>query len=122
MSLHKIRNFSTGERKRCRCEIDTADKFVADTTGINLFGPSDDEWNMDTAVIEELLTTNMRPSVVTHEKDDGIVGESLIIKSQENLPDLSYLKSEYFRDRVPNLFGRADDRGSKAVIQRSLVG
>ena len=86
--MHKIRNFNASERKRRWCEINTADEFVTDNTGINLSGPSDDEWNMNAAIIKELLTTNMRASVVTHEKDDGIVRESLIIKSLENLPDL----------------------------------
>ena len=86
--MHKIWNLNTRKRKRCRCEIDTTDQFVTDSTRINLSGPSDDEWDMDTPVIEELLATDMCASVIAHEKDNGIVGESFIIESQENLPDL----------------------------------
>ena len=85
--MHKIGNLNTGERKRCRREIDTADEFVTDNTSINLSGPSDDEWNMDATIIEELLASDMCTSVVAHEKDDGIVRESFIIESFEDLPD-----------------------------------
>ena len=43
---------------------------------------------MDAAIIKELLTTDMRPSVITHEEDNRVVRESFIIQPFEDLSDL----------------------------------
>ena len=77
--MHEIGDLNTSKRKHCRRKIDTTDELVTNDAGFNVSGPSDNEWNVDAAIVEKLLATDVCAPVITHEKDDCVVRESLVI-------------------------------------------
>jgi hypothetical protein len=77
-------------RKACKGEggegkVDAADECVADGTGFDVAGPSDNAGDANAAVVEELFVANVRTAVVADEEDDGVFGEAFVFEALEHL-------------------------------------
>jgi len=68
-------------------EVDHADEVIDDGGGFEAAGPADDEGDVDTAFVEELLAADVGAAVVAEEENDGVVGESVVCEPLENFAD-----------------------------------